>query len=111
MEERKINKPENDILTQNNKSKSKKPVFIAVVSVVLAIAIAVGVYFSIPFVKYNLAISLSEKGEYEKAMSYFDELGDYKDSKKLYIQTVDSSKIADAKNCLKKTTTLRVTSF
>ena len=44
MEERKINKPENDILTQNNKSKSKKPVFIAVVSVVLAIAIAVGVY-------------------------------------------------------------------
>ena len=102
--EEKINEnvQENDGIVEEKPRKTKKIILIVVAAVVLAIAVAAGIKLLVPFVKYNMAISMSEKGEYDKAVLIFDELGDYKDSKKLYVQTVDASKIADAKKLFKE---------
>ncbi len=97
MDENNVNIQENNVLTESNQNRFRKILLVSVTAVILVVAVAISAKYLIPFVKYNRAISLSEKGDYAKAVSLFDELGDYKDSKKLYIKTIDASKIADAK--------------
>jgi len=63
-----------------NKAKTIKIVFIAAtVALVVIIAVVVIIRVIVPQNKYNNAVLLMIEGEYDKAITAFESLGDYKD--------------------------------
>ena len=69
-------------LVKWRRKKEKKYLIIAIcVAIVLVISFTVLEIVVFPLAKYNKAVSLMEDGSYDEAISFFDELGDYKDSK------------------------------
>lgn len=66
-----------------NKNKYKKQLYIGV-GICLILLIGVFLYFTSDSYKYNSAKKEYENENYQKATKIFEELGDYKDSLKLY---------------------------
>jgi TolA-binding protein len=76
----------NKKLAEEERKKLKLRKTIAVVSLV-AVVFVIAIYVAVvnvfvPMNKYNNAVSMMEKGQYEEAVALFAELGDYKDSSK-----------------------------
>lgn len=74
---------------QKEKEKRKR-IIIAGICVLFVLAFAFYSYYVtvvVPKNKYNEAVSLSEKGQYDDAIALFTELNDYEDSKDQLIET------------------------
>ncbi|MBE6587308.1 MAG: TIR domain-containing protein [Ruminococcaceae bacterium] len=64
---------------KEERAKKRNRIIIACVCLVAALIIA-GLIFLPPIIKYNMAMSLMEKGELDEATAVFQELGHFKDS-------------------------------
>lgn len=75
--------------------KIRRGIITAMTSVVaLGLIIVLGAFIIIPNVKYAIATSYANSGQYEDAIAAFEELGDFKDSPKRAIQCeVDACEI------------------
>lgn len=72
-----------NVTNKNIKNKYKKQLYIGV-GICLILLIGVFLYFTSDSYKYNSAKKEYENENYQKATKIFEELGDYKDSLKLY---------------------------
>lgn len=72
-----------NVTNKNIKNKYKKQLYIGI-GICLVLLIGVFLYFTSDSYKYNSAKKEYENKNYQKATKIFEELGDYKDSLKLY---------------------------
>lgn len=63
------------------------PVVLAVVALFCVIVLVVGLYFGIPFVKYQKAVNLMEEGNYDQAVTAFQEMDGYRDSETMILES------------------------
>lgn len=74
-------KSEEELDNENSKRATK--ILIAVMAVIICVSLG-NVFYLQPYLKYKDAQSLMEQGEYDKAMTAFEKLKDYRDSDELY---------------------------
>ena len=76
------------------KKKKRNKITISVVLVILIAAIATVAFtyqdYIAPFISYQQASSMLEKGQYDEAKEAFSALGDFKDSKKMITECIDA---------------------
>ena len=100
MEEQEVLQPEEQVaeetqVVEEPKKKSKKklllavgiPVVLAVVALFCVIVLVVGLYFGIPFVKYQKAVNMMEEGNYDQAVTAFQEMDGYRDSETMILES------------------------
>lgn len=85
---------ENKIRKMNKQKKAKKIAVDVFVSIVVLVAVYVGVHYwyIAPLLEYNRAEELMDDEKYAKAAVAFGDLGDYKDCEELYYECFEKAK-------------------
>lgn len=71
---------------------NKKIAFWTILPTVVVVVILLADAFVVPKLRYNYAVSQMEKGQFPKAMSLFEKLGDYEDSPAKYQECILETK-------------------